>query len=194
MNAAMRDYYNQRAAEYDDWWLGTGLFADRDRPGWDEDRAALIAALQTVQPRRTLDLACGTGFLTQHLPGEVTGVDQSARMVARAKGRGVHAVVGNALVLPPVAYDRIFTAHFYGHLDAAQRAELLAIPTSELIVVDSAGGPREAWQERTLNDGSTHSVFKRWFSAESLAAELGGETTVLHDGPWFVAVSSTGRA
>ena len=22
----MRDYYEQRAPEYDDWWLGTGLF------------------------------------------------------------------------------------------------------------------------------------------------------------------------
>jgi hypothetical protein len=26
---AMRDYYDQRADEYDSWWLGTGLFASR---------------------------------------------------------------------------------------------------------------------------------------------------------------------
>ncbi len=122
------------------------------------------------------------------------GIDQSARMVARAKERGVHAVIGNALVLPPAAYDRIFTAHFYGHLDDAQRQAFLDIPTPELIVVDSAGGPREEWQERILEDGSTHTVYKRWFTADGLAAELGGETTVLHDGPWFVAVSSTRRS
>ena len=30
----MREYYDRRAPEYDDWYLGPGLFADRDRPGW----------------------------------------------------------------------------------------------------------------------------------------------------------------
>lgn len=30
----MRAYYDRRAGEYDDWWLGAGLFAERDRPGW----------------------------------------------------------------------------------------------------------------------------------------------------------------
>ena len=33
----MRAYYDARAGEYDDWWLGRGLFADRDRPGWHEE-------------------------------------------------------------------------------------------------------------------------------------------------------------
>ncbi len=33
MDAGMRAYYDRRAAEYDDWWNGTGLFATRDRPG-----------------------------------------------------------------------------------------------------------------------------------------------------------------
>jgi len=31
MDAAMRSYYEQRAPEYDDWWLGTGLFEARER-------------------------------------------------------------------------------------------------------------------------------------------------------------------
>ena len=33
----MRAYYDRRASEYDDWWLGTGLFEKRDRPGWSEE-------------------------------------------------------------------------------------------------------------------------------------------------------------
>ena len=28
----MKAYYDRRAPEYDDWWLGVGLYADRDRP------------------------------------------------------------------------------------------------------------------------------------------------------------------
>jgi len=47
----------------------------------------------------------------------------------------------------------------------------------------------QAWQERELNDGSRHRVYKRWFTADGLAAELGGGETV-HAGPWFVAVRS----
>jgi hypothetical protein len=29
----MLEYHDRRAPEYDDWWNGTGLFAERDRPG-----------------------------------------------------------------------------------------------------------------------------------------------------------------
>ena len=39
----MRRYYDQRAREYDDWWLGTGLFAGRRRPGWFEEVDELIS-------------------------------------------------------------------------------------------------------------------------------------------------------
>jgi SAM-dependent methyltransferase len=194
MNPAMRAYYEQRAAEYDDWWLGTGLFEERDRPGWDEDREALIAALQALPPKCTLDLACGTGFLTRHLPGEVTGLDQSASMVEIARSRGVHAVEGDALH-PPAGFERLFTSHFYGHLDEAQREQFKRVAADvELVVVDSKlrpGQPAEAWQERTLNDGSTHRVYKRWFTPEALRAEL-GDGRILHDGPWLVALVRSG--
>ena len=50
-----------------------------------------------------------------------------------------------------------------------------------------AARDRPGWQERTLNDGSKHRVFKRWFTAEGLREELGGGEA-LHDGAWFVAV------
>ena len=92
---------------------------------------------------------------------------------------------------PRPGFERLFSAHFYGHLDAAQREAFLALPRSaELVVVDSAlrpGGVAEDWQERVLDDGSRHRVYKRWFTAAGLAEELGGGE-VLHDGPWFVAV------
>ena len=194
MNPAMRAYYEQRAAEYDDWWLGTGLFEQRDRPGWHEDREALIAALRGLPPKRTLDLACGTGFLTRELPGEVTGLDQSASMVEIARARGVEAIVGDALQ-PPGGFERIFTSHFYGHLDEQQREQFKRLTAgTELVVVDSKlrpGQPDEAWQERTLSDGSRHSVYKRWFTAESLRGEL-GDGDVFHDGPWLIGLVRPG--
>ena len=197
MDEAHRAYYAARAREYDDWWLGRGLFAARDRPGWPEEVRELERLLAALPAARTLDAACGTGFLTRHLRGLVVGLDQSAEMCALAQRRlpdGV-AVVGDALALPfpDRAFDRVLAGHFYGHLLGDQRARFLdaaARLAPELVVVDSAlrpGGQPEAWQERTLNDGSRHRVYKRWFTAETLAEELGGGETV-YAGAWFVAV------
>jgi ubiquinone/menaquinone biosynthesis C-methylase UbiE len=131
----LREYYDRRAREYDDWYLGRGLFKERDRPGWAEE----------------LDVACGTGFHTRHL-------------------RGATFLKGDALALPVPnrSFDRVFTAHFYGHLDEAERERFLAEErrvARELVVVDSS---RES---------------------SELAAELGGGET-LFESRWFVAVRS----
>jgi SAM-dependent methyltransferase len=200
VNPAMREYYEARSREYDDWWLGTGLFAARERPGWDEDVAELCGALAALAPARTLDLACGTGFLTLHLRGEVTGLDQSAGMLRVAGERcpGVEFVRGDALDPPfePESFERVVSGHFYGHLDEAQRERFVTLAHSlapELVVVDSAlrsDTPEESWEERLLKDGSTHAVYKRRFTAEGLARELGGGE-VVHAGPYFVAVRSS---
>jgi len=192
-------YYDTRAPEYDDWYHGTGMFADRDRPGWDAAVARLERDLAALAPRRTLDVACGTGFLTRHLPGEAVGFDQSARMLQVAAGRLPDAefVQGDAMALPFAdgEFERVFTAHFYGHLQAGERERFLAEASRvapELVVVDAATRPDQApeqWQTRILNDGSRFQVYKRYFDAEALAAEVGGGA-VFHEGDWFVGILS----
>ena len=195
----MRAYYEQRAAEYDDWWLGRGLFAKRERPGWEDEVAEVVRVLRALEPARVLDVACGTGFLTRHLRGDVVGLDQSETMVAIAAQRlpGGRAVQGDAVPLPFAdgAFDRVFTANFYGHLVEPERAPFLAEArrvAPELVVLDAArraDTDAEEWQERKLNDGSRHRVYKRFFTPEGLAAEVGGGR-VLHAGHWFVIVAS----
>lgn len=193
----MLDYYDRRAPEYDDWWRGTGLFAARERPGWDAEVAALVDALRALAPARTLDLACGTGFLTRHLPGAVTGLDASAAMLALARERipGGRVVQGDALAppFPDGAFERVAAGHFYGHLEPAERARFIAAArrlAPELLVIDSARRedvPAERIDPRVLGDGSRHAVFKRWFEPAQLLEELGGGRLV-HAGRWFVAV------
>jgi ubiquinone/menaquinone biosynthesis C-methylase UbiE len=197
----MRRYYDRRAAEYDDWWLGRGLFAARSRPGWAEDVAELVHVLERLPAARTLDVACGTGFLTRHLPGEVVALDQSEAMVEVASERlpGVRVVRGDAVPLPFAdgEFERVFTSHFYGHLLPDERERFVEEARrvgGELVVVDSARRPDvgpEEHQERVLNDGSRHTVYKRFFEPEELAAEL-GDGRVLHAGRWFVAVARGG--
>jgi ubiquinone/menaquinone biosynthesis C-methylase UbiE len=197
---AMKEYYDTRAPEYDEWYLGLGRFAERERPGWHEAVSALEQAVQELAPARTLDVACGTGFLTRNLRGPVTGLDQSDQMleIARERMPAAEFVQADAIPLPfsANAFDRVFTGHFYGHLGETERETFLADArriAPELIVVDSAVRPdhgREEVQARILNDGSAFEVYKRYFDGDELARELGGGT-VLHASDWFVMVASS---
>lgn len=188
-------YYDQRAHEYDEWYLGEGHFAARNRPGWDAEVKRLIDYVEALPAARTLDVACGTGFLTRHLKGGlVVGLDQSPTMVALAQTQlpdGL-AIVGDALDLPfpDGAFDRVLTGHFYGHLPPTERSDFLREArrvARELIVIDSAlhdGVEAEQWQERVLNDTSRHQVYKRYLTGRQLANELDGEAVL--EGNWFV--------
>lgn len=193
-DAATARYYDRRAGEYDDWYEGLGLFAGRERPGWGVEVDQLVTLLRELPAVRTLDVACGSGFLTRHLGGLVVGLDQSRAMVRVAQARlpqGV-AIVGDALDLPFAdrAFDRVLTGHFYGHLPPEERALFLAEAqrvAGELVVIDSAPQPgvaTERCEEHMLNDGSRHRVYKRYLSGRQLAAEIVG--SVLFDGAWFV--------
>jgi ubiquinone/menaquinone biosynthesis C-methylase UbiE len=193
----LKHYYDRRAPEYDEWYEGTGRFADHPRPGWADDVSALRDAIAALAPARTLDVACGTGYLTRWLRGEVVGFDQSKSMleIARERVPSARFVAGDALSLPFAdgEFERVFTGHFYGHLEEPARARFLAEARrvgEELVVVDAAlrdDRAAVAWQERILNDGSRHEVYKRYFAGEELAQELGGGE-VLFAGRWFVMV------
>ncbi len=195
----MKAYYRARAPEYDDWWLGRGGFTGRVRPGWDNERAELERVLSGLPAARTLDVACGTGFLTQHLPGEVVGLDQSSAMLEIARNRVPRAefVVGDALALPFLdgSFERVFASYFYCHLEEPERLRFLAEARRvavELVVVASRltpGEQSERWEERVLDDGSGWQVYKRYFEPPALAAEL-GDGRILHEGHWFLIVAA----
>lgn len=122
------------------------------------------------------------------------GSTRAARWLPIAQERLPHglAIVGDALnlVVADQSFDRLFTAHFYGHLPPHERRQFLDEAqrvAPELIVIDSAlrpGVEPKEHQERVLNDGSRHAVYKRYLTADGLAAEIGGQRIL--DGDWFV--------
>ena len=195
----MKAYYHRRAPEYDDWYLGIGLYEERDRPDWESELDELTETIAALPAARTLDVACGTGFLTQHLQGEIVGLDASEAMIEISRQRvpGAQFLVGDALELPfdDHSFDRVFTGHFYGHLEDQDRRRFLSEArrvAADLVVADSsqAHSPvAEEFQPRVLKDGSQWEVYKRYFTGDGLAAELGGGD-VLCENRWFVLVSS----
>ena len=201
MRELERIYYNQRAREYDDWYLGLGLHEARSRPGWNEELRTvqdLIASWRFLEP---LDVACGTGFLTRNFKHAVTGIDQSHAMLAEAQsavhqGRFVQADAFN-MPFRSQQFDGALIAHFYGHLLENDRAAFLNEArrvARDLVFIDSAlrpGVAAESIQERVLKDGSRHGVYKRYFTPEMLSNETGA-TEILHAGTWFVAALRRG--
>ena len=184
--AGQTRYYHLRAAEY-------------DRGAWESEHpevARLIDVVTGLAPARTLDVGCGTGFLSQYLRGELTLLDASEDMLAIAAERMLAATLVHAEA-PPLpfangAFERVFSSHFYDHLLPAERRSFLAEArrvAPELVLVQQRGDTHwEGPERRTLEDGSEHEIYKTYFTAESLLAEVGGE--VLDEGPTFLVVRS----
>jgi hypothetical protein len=110
----MKEYYARRAAEYD----ATSWEA------FDEaERETVERFVASLPPGRTLDIGCGTGFLTRHLRGSVVGVDQSADVLelARARLPDTELVCADVPPLPfgDGAFDLAFSSNLYSHLDTA---------------------------------------------------------------------------
>jgi ubiquinone/menaquinone biosynthesis C-methylase UbiE len=194
----VKAYYEARAHEYDDWWLGKGVYAENRPRDWDEERDRLAGWIAALPPARTLDVACGTGFMTRHLHGDVVGLDQSASMleVARQQVPTAEFLQADALKLPfpDGSFDRLFTSYFYCHLEEDDRLRFIAEArrvAAELVVVGTVladGEEPERWDQRVLKDGSRWQVYKRVFVPEELADELRGR--ILHRSRLFVMVAS----
>ena len=66
----------------------------RARPGGRRRWRRWCALVGGLAPARTLDVACGTGFLTRHLRGLVAGLDPSHAMVEIARTDPEARIVG----------------------------------------------------------------------------------------------------
>src|SRR5690242_8622382 len=108
-DAAMRAYYDQRAGEYDQWYLREGRFAERaEAELWHAEVAQLRRRVSGFGHGRLLEIAAGTGWWTQHLArrAAVTALDYAPAMLAqnrsrlRGQGQRCELVRGDAYRLP----------------------------------------------------------------------------------------------
>ena len=190
----MKQYYDRLAFEYEE------NEASREEPA--EDLPGLFHAISLLRQATVLDVACGTGFFTQHLGSEVTGLDQSEAMlkVARERVPWAEFVRGDAFRMPFAerSFGRIFASFFYGLLPLEDRGRFLDEARrvgDELILVEPTpewvpSGRAEGWEERGLSDGSRYEIYRRYFTAETFTEELDGR--ILFAGRWMVMAAVGG--
>ncbi|WP_376087368.1 class I SAM-dependent methyltransferase [Roseomonas sp. CCTCC AB2023176] len=138
-------YWTERSATFDE------DVAHRipDGPVAEAWKALIRAGLGDLHGQRVLDLGCGTGEITRMLRAlgaEVTGLDLSEAMLARARAKngGPHhrAFLGDAESLPDrdATYDAVVTRHLVWTLPDAPAAfaewHRVLRPGGRLLIVD----------------------------------------------------------
>jgi ubiquinone/menaquinone biosynthesis C-methylase UbiE len=190
MRDATVEYYQRRAEEYD--------ATSWEHPSRDPSLSVGVRdVLSALSPANTLDIGCGTGYVSRWLPGHLTLLDASPTMLSIAKRRLPTAdfVRANATSLPfaDSAFGRVFSANLYGHLTPSARSELLGEMcrvANHLVVLEqlAESGPfSEGPEQRRLTDGSTFTIHKCYFTVDRLLEELGGGE-ILMSGPVFAIV------
>ncbi|HET7475099.1 MAG TPA: methyltransferase domain-containing protein [Dermatophilaceae bacterium] len=197
-------YYRARAGEYDDFWLARGAYslpADL-RAQWFEDAAEAEAAVSDWAPRgNVLDLACGTGLWTQFLVRtalSVTAVDSSPE-VLELNRRRLSALGSVASVAYAVAdifawdpgrrdFDAVLLGYWHSHVPDERldqfwaKIDGLLRPGGTVMLIDScpwpphtAAEPVARAERRTLSDGSSYHVVKRYWAPGVLSTYLASQ-------------------
>jgi demethylmenaquinone methyltransferase/2-methoxy-6-polyprenyl-1,4-benzoquinol methylase len=191
---SMRSYYAQRAACYERVY---------HKPERQPDLRAMEAWLPAqFAGRRVLEIACGTGWWTAHGARDCAhwlATDLSPETIAAAQAKPlppgkVEFATVDAFTLDGLA-DRTFDAAFAGcwwsHVPLARLSPWLEVlhrglgPGARVVMLDNAvvqtsnlpitrrDAEGNTYQQRRLDDGSTHEVLKNFPTQQAAFAVLG---------------------
>jgi ubiquinone/menaquinone biosynthesis C-methylase UbiE len=193
----MLSYYDERADEYDEIYLGKG-HATIDPDVYERDVAKISEMVSKFGKGHLIDIACGTGFWLPNYArncNQITLLDQSERMLSKCKDRveelGLTAtssfIQGDFLDinLETSKYDRVLVGFLLSHLTCEQekvffqKLEEILKPNPQLMLIDSGWNKRreqyrekEGIQERVLNDGRIFRIYKRYFEKSDVEEML----------------------
>jgi demethylmenaquinone methyltransferase/2-methoxy-6-polyprenyl-1,4-benzoquinol methylase len=200
----LASYYAQRAAEYERIY---------DKPERQADLAWLRNALPAMfAGRRVLEIACGTGYWTQHLAREaraVVGLDINDETLAVARSKAlppgrVTLAIADAYAPPDDLgqFDGAFAGFWWSHVPIRDRRRFFEgldrrlvqggkVALLDNLYVEGSSTPitrrdaeGNAYQARRLENGSEHEVLKNFPTGAELDADIAG----LGENPRFTAL------
>ncbi len=217
LRQSMNDYYNERAAEFDEiYTMGKPPGTVSDPELYKEEAGSLANLVRENCRGRILDIPCGTGYWLQFYAANssvITLVDQSDNMLRqgreKASGHGVYAITefvrADALEvsLDERIYDSVLVGFFLSHLTDAQMAPFIQKlrnalkPGGRVLIMDSIWShfrksrPKEGTTIRKLNDGRPFEIYKRYFERadfDRMSAACEMDFTVQHEGELYLGV------
>ncbi len=202
----LRAYYAARAAEYDRIYLKPERQADlRQIEAWLPAHFA---------GRRVLEVACGTGYWTRLIAPVAThmlALDAAPETLEIARRRApperVAFAVGDAYaphecIESGQCFDAAFAGFWWSHVPRARLREFLQglhaclEPGARVVFLDNRFVPGsstpvseedaqgDTWQQRRLEDGSTHLVLKNFPTEAALREAVAGLATHVHVTTW----------
>ncbi len=198
LNEEMMSYYDARAPEYDDIYLGKGPASIPDPALYKNEAQVTGKIVSKFGTGYLIDIACGTGHWLPYYArncSKITLVDQSEKMISECRRRveelGIRekcdfiqsdffkASFRNNL------FDSALIGFFLSHLSSKKeetffkRLQIILKPDSRLMLVDSTWSKKrqqyrqkEGVQKRALNDGRTFAIYKRYFSKSDIEETL----------------------
>lgn len=185
----LKTYYAKRAKEYEDVYYRDDVRRKKEQ----EVLAKKITSL--VKNRRTLEIACGTGYWTAAAAKSAqfilaTDINKEVLEVASQKIQSKNVLFMQAdahhlpAVVPPfdTAMAMFWFSHlkkseinlFFGHLHSRLAKNALVI-IADGNLVDGYGGElkkhsksTDTWKQRTLSSGEQFKIVKNYFSKEEL--------------------------
>ena len=203
MSAELKEYYAARAPEYDRVYK---------KPERQSDLRAIEHWLPQVFADKTiLEIACGTGYWSQFLAPAarmVVAIDASREVLNIAESRlssgKVLFTTGDAYCPPGEAgpFESAFAGFWLSHVPVARLGEFfeglhrVLLPGAKVVLLDNlfvAGSSTpisarddqgNTYQQRSLDDGSVHSVLKNFPSERSLREAVSGFAAGVHYHEW----------
>jgi SAM-dependent methyltransferase len=191
----MQAYYARRAAQYE------RIYAKPERQA---DLSAITAWLPSLfAGRHVLEVACGTGWWTQFAARDATlwratDVNEETLAIARCKTlpASVQMSRADAYALDEVEdrFDAAFAGFWWSHVPLARLPSWLDAlhaklqPGARVVFIDNLyvegsstpiarrDGDANTYQQRRLDDGSTHEVLKNFPNREQAIAAIGPHT------------------
>ena len=189
---AMKAYYADRAREYEK------IYAKPERQADLRRLEETIPAFFTG--RSVLEVACGTGYWTQHIARTARGIvatdlTEETLAVARSKGlpeSRVRFAIADAFNLPAERgpFDGAFAGFWWSHLRHSECAPFLEslkrclAPGATVVLMDNlyvegsstpisrTDEEGNTWQARTLSGGATHEVLKNFPTRAELMKQV----------------------
>jgi ubiquinone/menaquinone biosynthesis C-methylase UbiE len=224
MNASIQKdmllYFDERAEEYDDIYVGKGPAIQHYGGMYIKDFTQIGESVSKFGGKHLIDIACGTAYWTPfYAPkcDEITCLDQSTNMLSQAQTRikdqnlkppnFIHADFFD-IDLGTDVFDRAFVSILLSHFSRDQektffeRLKQTLQPGGELMVVDSLWSPRrskyrkqEGVEKRVIKDGRKFKVFKRYLDQRGMARLLqshGFTINSLYVGDMLLAIRAVG--